>query len=125
MKSMSMQGLGSLQLKLLSNKVHLHHIRFVGLFLFFSLKQTWCEDKRSCSMCSSVYWVLYDKSLFLFRNSEMASSYPSFSVLCSWFLRGWEPQFCLTLLVLFVVAYIYHLHLFLIVRYLIVSITVC
>lgn len=35
MKSMSMQALGSLQLKLLSNKVHLHQIRFVGLFVFF------------------------------------------------------------------------------------------
>lgn len=35
MKSMSMQGLGNLQLKLLSNKVHLHQIRFVGLFGFF------------------------------------------------------------------------------------------
>lgn len=70
MKSMSMQVLGSLQLKLLSNKVHLHHIR---LFFSFSLKQTWCEDKLLSSMCSSAYWVLYDKSLLLFCYSEMAT----------------------------------------------------
>lgn len=37
MKSMSMQGLGSLQLKPLSNKVHLHHIRFVLFFCWSKL----------------------------------------------------------------------------------------
>ncbi|NWI81311.1 ZFAT protein, partial [Dryoscopus gambensis] len=31
----------------------------------FLLKQTWCEGKLLYNMCSSVYWVFHDKSLFM------------------------------------------------------------
>lgn len=108
MKSMSMQGLGSLHLKPLSNKVHLHHIRFV---LFF------CRSKLGvkvnfCAICVPQFIGCFMINLYSFLVIlKMATFYPSFSVLCSWLLRVCEPKFCLTLPVLFVVAYIYHLHL--------------
>lgn len=55
---------------------------------------------------SSVYWMLPDKSLLLFSNSEMVCFYPSFGVLCSWLLRIAEPKFLLALLIMFMGAYI-------------------